>query len=252
MLGGLVLYALIGGSSMFFITQFLQSVSGMTPFTAALCLLPGMAAATASAAVSPLLGQRFRPAYLIAGGVLGVAATFAWFTQLDANSSPVILIIGFAVMGLCEGPLLALGTNLVVSSAPPEKAGSSSAMTQMANEAGSSLGVAIMGSIGAAVYVSRLDATAPAGLDGGVIATAEENIAGALTAAATLPAHLGAPLAAAARESFAGGMSVFAAICVAVLTVAAVLIAVLLRHVPPIGQEPDAATSADTGFALPA
>ncbi|MFF5263951.1 MFS transporter [Actinomadura viridis] len=239
MLAGLVLYALIGGSSMFYITQFLQSVSGMTPFEAALCLLPGMAVATVSAMVSPLLGRKIRPAYLIAGGVLGVAAVFAWFTRLGADSGPAVLIVGFAVMGLCEGPLLALGTSLVVGSAPPEKAGSVSSMTQVANEAGASLGVAVMGSVGAGVYARRLDDTAPADLPGAAVAAARESVAGALTAASELPAHLGDPLAAAARGAFAGGMSVFAAVCVVISVVASALIAALLRHVPPTGQEAD-------------
>lgn len=237
MLLGLVLYALIGASSMYFITQFLQSVSGMTPITAALCLLPGMVVATISATVSPLLGQRIRPAYLISGGIVGVAVAFALFTQLDAGSGPTVLIIGFAIMGLCEGPLLTLGTNLVVGSAPPEKAGSSSALTQVANEAGGSLGIAVMGSIGAAVYVARLDETAPAGIGPSALDTARENVASALTLAPDLPGAVGRQLTDAAKAAFAAGMTVFATVCVVVLLVAAALIFVMLRKVPPTGQE---------------
>lgn len=251
MLVGLVIYALVGGSSMFYITQFLQSVSGMTPLTAAMALLPGMVVATISATVSPLLGQRIRPAYLISGGILGVAVAFVLFSQLNVNSSPAVLIVGFAIMGLCEGPLLSLGTNLVVGSAPPEKAGSSSSMTQVANEAGSSLGVAIMGSIGAAVYVAQLNDTAPAGLSGDVLNTAKENLASALTVAGDLPAQLGTPLATAAKAAFTSGMSVFATICIGILIVTAIVIAVLLKHVPPTGAAghghgaPQAVTEAD-------
>jgi DHA2 family multidrug resistance protein-like MFS transporter len=57
-----------------------------------------------------------------------------------------VLIVRFAIIGLCDGPLVSLGTNLVVGAAPPEKAGSSSSMAQTANEAGAALGVAILGS----------------------------------------------------------------------------------------------------------
>nr|WP_225953358.1 MFS transporter [Kibdelosporangium phytohabitans] len=237
MLGGLVLYALIGASSMFFITQFLQSVSGMSPFTAALCLLPGMAVATIAATVTPIIGQRIKPAYLIAGGLVGVAIAFAWFTQLEVNSSPAVLIIGFAIMGLCEAPLLTLGTNLIVGSAPPEKAGQSSSMTQVANEAGASLGVAVMGSIGAAVYVAQLNDTAPSGVDTGTLEAARENVASALTVAGDLPPAVGQQLTDVAKSSFASGMTVFATICVVILIAAAILIGVLLRQVPPMGHE---------------
>ncbi|WP_024875084.1 MFS transporter [Saccharomonospora piscinae] len=262
MLVGLLLYALIGGSSMYYITQFLQSVSGMTPLTAAFCLLPGMVVATISATVSPMLGQRMRPAYLISGGIAGIVIPFAMFSQLDANSSPVVLIVGFAIMGLCEGPLLSLGTNLVVSSAPPEKAGSSSSMAQVANEAGGSLGVAVMGSVGAAVYVAQLDDTAPSGLSGDLLTTAQDNVASALTIAADLPGQLGEQLSSAAKSAFASGMNVFAVVCIVILIVAAVTIAALLRHVPPTGSEeaapegtgpegtdPDAAAATEPGEA---
>ncbi|GAB3473501.1 DHA2 family multidrug resistance protein-like MFS transporter [Amycolatopsis cihanbeyliensis] len=245
MLVGLVLYALIGGSSMYYITQFLQSVSGMTPLMAAFCLLPGMVVATISATVAPLLGQRIRPAYLISGGIAGIIIPFAMFSQLGTDSSPTTLIVGFAIMGLCEGPLLSLGTNLVVGSAPPEKAGSSASMTQVANEAGSSLGVAVMGSVGAAVYVAQLDDTAPAGLSGDAVEAARENVASALTVASDLPPQLGDQLATAAKDAFASGMNVFAIVCMAILVVAAVVIAALLKHVPPTGAE-EAGTD-DTG-----
>ncbi len=246
MLVGLVLYALIGGSSMFYITQFLQSVSGMTPLAAAFCLLPGMVVATASATVSPKLGEKFRPAYLIAGGIAGIIIPFVMFSRLDVDSSPAVLIVGFAIMGLCEGPLLTLGTNLVVGSAPPEKAGTSSSMTQVANEAGSSLGVAVMGSIGAAVYVAQLSDTAPAGVRADVLDSARENVASALTVASGLPGQLGGQLSAAAKAAFVSGMNVFAMVCVAILVVASIVIGVLLRHVPPTGAgEPGAGEAAD-------
>ncbi|WP_028922526.1 MFS transporter [Pseudonocardia acaciae] len=245
MLVGLVLYALIGASGLFYLTQFLQSVSGMTPLASALCLLPGMAVAAASGILSPLLARRIRPAYLISGGLVGMAAAYAMFSRLDASSGPGLVMLGFAVTALGEGPLLTLGTSLVVASAPPDKAGSSASMTQVANEAGASLGVAVMGSIGAAVYVGRLDDTAPEGLAGDALAGARESVAGAVAAASDLPAQLGAPLVAAAREAFVSGMNVFATVSVGILLLAAVVIAARLRHVPPTGRR--AASSVKTG-----
>ncbi|WP_069162512.1 MFS transporter [Nocardia altamirensis] len=247
MLVGLVLYALIGTSSMFYLIQYLQSVLGLTPFAAALCLLPGMVVATISGIVAPLIGRRIRPAYLISGGIVGVAVAFALFTQLDAESSPMLVIIGFAIMGLGEGPLLAVGTNLVISSAAPEQAGSAASLTQVANEAGAALGVAVMGSIGAAVYRDRIVGAVPAGLE--VPDAARDNLAAAL--AADLPADLSALLAAAARESFTAGMNVVAAICVVILLVAAVIIAAVLRRVPTGDRGSEPAVPGTVGQSTP-
>jgi MFS transporter, DHA2 family, multidrug resistance protein len=237
MLTGLLLFGVVGAASMVFITQFLQSVSGMTPLQAALCLVPGMVTGTLSTTVAPVLGRRFRPAQLIGWGVLGVAVAYAMFTQLDANSSPAVLIAGFGIIGLCEGPLLALGVNMVVGAAPMEKAGSSSSMAQIANEAGASLGVAIMGSVGAAVYVSHLTSAIPPGMPGHAAAVAEESLASAVAVAPGLPAQQAGELLAAARDAFTDGMNVFAAISVGILVLVAILVMTLLRHVPPTGQD---------------
>ncbi|WP_232667154.1 MFS transporter [Pseudonocardia sp. TRM90224] len=237
MVAGLLLYAIIGASSVLFVTQFLQSVAGLTAFQAALYLVPGMLAGTLSTTVSPLLGRRIRPAPLIGGSLLGVAAVFVWFTQLGPGSSPMVLAVGFALLGLLEGPLLSLGTNLVVSATPPEKAGSSSSLVQMANEVGAALGVAIMGSIGAAVYVGRLASSAPAGLPDDAAATARESVAGAVAVASELPPAVGDPLLVAARAAFTDGFTVYSAVSVAVLVVAAAAIITVLRHVPPTGRQ---------------
>ncbi|WNV84573.1 MFS transporter [Umezawaea sp. Da 62-37] len=249
MLTGLLLFGVVGGVSMMFITQFLQSVSGLTPLRAAFCMVPGMVAGVIGTTVAPVLGQRIRPALLIGLGVLGVALGYVVFTWLDADSSPAVLIAGFVIIGLCQGPMLSLGVNMVVGAAPPEKAGSSSSMAQIANETGASLGVAIMGSVGAAVYVARLAPDLPAGLPGPAAAAAQESIARAVAIAPDLPPEQATALLAAAREAFADGMNVFAAVSVAVLAAVAVLVMIMLRHVPPTAQREATPEAAQEGLA---
>jgi DHA2 family multidrug resistance protein-like MFS transporter len=236
MLVGLLLYGLVGASSLLFITQHFQSVAGLTPLQAALCLLPGMAVSVVSVTVAPILSRRVRPAYLIASGVLGTAGVFLWFSRLDAADGPVPLVIGFALIGLFEGPLLSLGMNLVVGAAPPEKAGSSSAMAQVANEGGGALGVALLGSLGTAVYRSGITGNLPEGVPSGAAADAEESVAAAVAEAAALPEPAGGALLTVAREAFTSGLNVFAVVSAAVLVVAAVFICTQLRHVPPTGR----------------
>ncbi|WP_018255480.1 MFS transporter [Salinispora mooreana] len=245
MLVGLLLYGMVGATSMLYITQFFQSVAGMTALESALALLPGMAAATISAMVSPMLGRRFRPAYLIGIGLFGVVATFAWFTQISATSSPVALIIGFAVIGACDGPLLALGTNLVLGSAPPEKAGSAGSLVQTSNEAGAALGVAVLGSVGAVIYRQELAGQIPAEVPAATAQAAEENAATAVAVAAELPVDVGTALVAAARQAFADGLNVFSAVSAVVLVIAALFIMIQLRHIPPTGSEEGAGEETD-------
>jgi DHA2 family multidrug resistance protein-like MFS transporter len=101
---------------------------------------------------------------------------------------------------------------------------------------GVSLGIALMGSIGTAVY----HATMPSG----VPAEAADSLSGALNVASTMPAGAAQALVEPAREAFTSGLNV-AAVVAAVLVAGAALLAVTrLRHVPPTtvpADEPDAA-----------
>ncbi|WP_271216796.1 MFS transporter [Streptosporangium carneum] len=236
MLLSLLAYGMIAATTLLFITQYFESVSGLSPLQAALGLLPGMAIAVVSTMVSPILARWIRPAYLISGGLVGVVASMVWFTQIDPDSGPTSLVIGFAVIGLCDGPLLTLGTNLVVGSAPPEKAGSASSMAQISNEFGAALGVATVGTIGTFVYRTQIADSIPEGIPAEAAKTAGESIAGAGAVAGELPAQTASTLLTAAREAFTTGLNVVAVVGVALVSIAIVLIMTLLRHLPPMNE----------------
>ncbi len=237
MLVGLLLYGLVGASCLLFLTQYFQSVAELTALQAALCLLPGMVVATASSVVAPMLARHIRPALLIGYGLLGVVAVFVWFSQVESHSGPVPLIIGYAVIGLCDGPLVSLGTGLVVGAAPPAKAGQSSSLAQVANEAGAALGVALLGSVGAGVYRHQFDAAPPAEVPADSVDAAREGVASASAEAATLPDPASAELLTAARNAFTDGFNVFGGVSAVLVLAAAVLVLVTLRGIPPTGAE---------------
>ncbi|MFF5207151.1 MFS transporter [Streptosporangium sp. NPDC000396] len=229
-------YSVVGGGTMLFMMLYFQAVGGMSTLQAGFAMLPGMAAATAGFMVAPILASRFRPAYVIAAGMTGTAAVLVAFTQVGATSGTALLIIGFAVFSFCGAPLVALGTNLVVGSAPPEKAGSAGSLAQMSNEFGGTLGGALLGTIGFALYRSHVAGTIPATVPADAAEAARDSIAGAAAAAGKLPEQLGAALLGPANEAFASALNAVTAIGAVVLAGVAVLIGTMLRHVPPIGQ----------------
>ncbi|WIV59621.1 MFS transporter [Amycolatopsis nalaikhensis] len=150
-LGGMLLFSMLGGTTMLFVAQFLQLTQRLSPVGAALGLLPGMAASTVSFLAAPVLARRFRPSALIAGGVAVAATGMAVLAFVDPAAGPVWPALGFAVTSLGVGPMVALGTDLVVGSVPPRKAGAASALAQTVNEFGYSLGLATVGTLGNAV-----------------------------------------------------------------------------------------------------
>jgi DHA2 family multidrug resistance protein-like MFS transporter len=234
-LGGMMFGTMLMGSIMLFITQDLQLVEGLGPLRAGLWMVPAIIANTISFMVSPILARRYRPAYLIGGGLTISAIGLLILTQVDTVSGPLTLAVGFAVIFLGAGPMVTLGVHLIFASSPPEKAGSAAAINETSGQFGFAFGIAALGSIVAAIYHSTV--SLPAGLPATDTAAATESLAAAPTVAARLPGELGAAVLGTAREAFASGLHVVAAISAALLVAVAVLTWRLLRHVPPVGKE---------------
>lgn len=223
-LGSMMTYSLLSGGVMVFIAQYFQSVEGLSPLEAGLALVPGMVTSTISFQVAPLLARWIRPSRLISGALLFTVAGLVVTAMADNATT---LAIAFAVECLGVAPLVVLGTNLVIGSAPPEKAGSAAAIAQTGNEFGYSLGIALLGSVVTAVY--RHGAPAEAGDS---LAAA---VAGGLPSAVLDQA----------RDAFTSGLHAAAAIAAVVITGMAVLLAVVLRPLPVLGGQPEAADAKD-------
>ena len=138
------------GGFLFLITLYLQDVRGYRPLVAGLFLLP-MAAAMAVSA--PLAGRMLarsgaRKPLLIAGG--GITAGGLLLTQLTSSSAPAYLFLAFLVFGIGMGFVNAPITNSAVSGMPRSQAGVASGIASTSRQVGSSVGVAVMGSVLAA------------------------------------------------------------------------------------------------------
>ncbi|MFD3728490.1 MFS transporter [Streptomyces sp. NPDC058671] len=244
---GLLAYSLIGGTVMLLMTQYFQAAQRMTPIESGLGLLPGMAAATVSFMVCPIIARKIRPAYVIGAGIVGVVAVLLVFSQLSADSGTATLIAGFAVFSFCGAPIVALGTNMVVGAVPPEKAGSAGALSQISNEFGAALGVATLGTLGLAVYRDRVADTVPATVPADAAEAARDSVSGAAAATQNLPQQLADALMEPVRVAFTGGIHTVATVSAILIAVAGAFFVALMRHVPPIGQEeaPAEAASSD-------
>ena len=243
----LLVYSMSSGTTMVFVTQCLQLVEGLSPFWASLGMVPGMVASIVSFQLAPLLARRIRPAYLIGGGLIITATGLLLITQASVTSGPAILVVGFLLSALGSGPVVTLGTNLVVGSAPVEKAGSAAAIAQTGNEFGYALGIGTLGSIGTAVYRAQIASALPSGISRASASSARDTLAGAVSVAQYLPKHLAVVLLTSAREAFTSGLHAIAAISVILLVGVALLVVTILRQVRP-GEEvqPEPSNEVDT------
>lgn len=228
-------YSSIGGAFMLFSMLYFQLVEGMSTVQAALAMLPGMATATIGFNVAPKLGAKFKPGFVIAAGGLGVAIVMLTFLGIGAHGGTWGLIIGFAILSFCGAPIIALSTPLVFGSTPPEKAGSAGSLVQLSTEFGGTLGIALIGTVGAAVYRGEIDGKLPSGLSDGAVAAASDSLAGAYEVAATVPGPVATAILNPAQVAFASGLHTIAAIGAILIATMSIITAARLRTVEPIG-----------------
>ncbi len=216
--------------SFLFIGQYLQLVRGFTPLEAGLWSLPSALAFILGTPIVPVLAHRFRPAQIMAVGLIMAALGFALLSRVGTESSVGLVVVASVIFSLGFTPVVALTTELVVGSAPPERAGSAAAISETSLEFGGAVGIAILGSIVTAVYRSQMALTQPAGLAPDAARSAAATLGGAVAEAARLPADLAASLLAAARTAFVAGMQLSALVAMVGLVVTAVTALVLLRN----------------------
>jgi DHA2 family multidrug resistance protein-like MFS transporter len=215
----------------FFIFQYLQLVAGLSPFKAGLVTLPSFVAFVIGSMLAPVLAKRARPAYVMAGGLVVGALGFALMTQVGADSSLAVLVTSSVVFSLGLAPVFTLTNDLIIGTAPPEKAGAASAISETGAELGGALSIAILGTIGIAVYRTRVADGVPSEVPGEQTEAARDSLGGAVAAAEDLPGPLGTELLDVARDAFTQSLQVAAVVSAVVAAGTALVAAVFLRQV---------------------
>lgn len=212
-------FALLG--SAYFTTQYLQSVLGKSALEAALwALVPSVPIGVTAPLTTQLVQRGVHRAYVVTGGFVVAACGYAVLAVAGTDSMWPVLA-GAGVLGAGIVTVISQTMDLAMGAAPAERAATASSLMETGSEFGGALGMALLGSIGTAVYRQEIPASAPA--------PARETLGGALATAPGMPGGEGAGLVTAAREAFTSGMNVAALAGAVLLVAAAVLAAVTLR-----------------------
>jgi DHA2 family multidrug resistance protein-like MFS transporter len=197
-----------------FLAQYLQLVLGMAPLEAGLWTAPTGVVFILGSICAPALFQRYGARIVMTAGLLLAAVGFVFLTQVGYREQLWILITGLLL--LCAGlsPVGTISTDLVVSAAPPERAGAASGISETSFEFGGALGIAVLGSIVAALYQSYLAALAFPNVPSEALAAARDTLGGALAAAESLQGA-GDALLAAARDAYVRAFRLTSGLCLA-------------------------------------
>jgi DHA2 family multidrug resistance protein-like MFS transporter len=237
-----ILNFFIGFGALLFIAQYLQLVLGLSPLEAGVWMLPWSGGFIVGALLTPVIVRRTRPSSVIAGGMVLAASGFGLMTQISGVSGLATLVTGSVVFSLGLAAVTLLTTDLIIGTAPPERAGAASGISETSAEFGGALGIAILGSIGTAVYRNEVADAIPAGVPPQAAEVARDTLGGALVAAAELPARLGSALLDAARDAFTVGFQVAATVSAVIAVGVFLLTVTIIRGAEPparSGSEPD-------------
>lgn len=216
-----------------FITQYLQGVLGLTPLSAGIAVLPWSLGFVFGSLLSPRLARKVPAARILIWGMVTAAAGFALLVFIDGPHALTVLVAATVVMSLGMAPVFTVGNDIIVSSAPPNRAGSAAALSETSAEFSGALGIAVFGGLGTLLYRHLLADALPHGAAAGVPLDALGTLGSALSVAATLPAAEADALRAAAHAAFTDALR-FTAACGTLLVLGASVIAArILRTSPP-------------------
>ncbi|WP_433496292.1 MFS transporter [Sphaerimonospora sp. CA-214678] len=237
--GGLVLYLLAGviqGGNALLMTQHLQLVEGLSPLATALWLLIPSLMVIIGIQIAMASAKRFRPASVMIAGALVAIAGMVVLTQIKPVGGLATMVIGISIVFIGVSPIPALVNQLVMMSAPPERAGSAASLSTTSGELGTALGIATLGSLATLLY--RGGVQVPAGVTPEAAAAAGDSMGSAAAAADRLPQPIAQELLTAARESFNAAYASVAGVCIVLFIGFAALAYATLRRIPPIGAPP--------------
>jgi EmrB/QacA subfamily drug resistance transporter len=238
----------------FLITQYFQFVRGYSALSAGVRLLPVALSVAAGSVAGTQLAVRAGTRLIVTAGLVAMAAFYGWVAATtSASLSYGVIAVQMVLYGLGMGLTSAPATESIMGAISRSKAGVGSAVNDATRLIGGTLGVAVIGSVYASVYGSRLTATTPAGVPGQVAALAHQSVGAAYAAAGGLAGTghpvLGQALRLAATDAFLHGLTNGALVAGGVAAAGAILAAAFLPAQPAGAAEPG--PSARTAGAAP-
>jgi len=182
----LVYFAMFG--QMFVMNQYTQVVLGYSPLEAGLRMMPMSLVMICVAPMAPRFVHRIGTKIVVGGGLVVSSIGVLIVSTVPTSNGYPVLLAGIIVLAFGMGCVMAPATESVMGSLPREKAGVGSAMNDTTRQMGGALGVAVIGSILAAVYRPGVQSNmSAAGIPQSLIDTAKESVGGAVLRAANAP-----------------------------------------------------------------
>ena len=222
----------------FLMTQYFQFIQSFSPLSTGVHLLPVAAAVAVSSVIGTRLAVRAGTKLVVATGLLAITAFYIWVaTVIAADTSYAVIAAQMVLYGVGMGFTAAPATESIMGAVSIHKAGVGSAVNDSTRLLGGTLGVAVIGSVYASLYGSKLTAGLPARLPSGLSAVAHQSVGAAIAVSNRLSAvglnQVGAIVHRAAFDAFLHGISVGCLVAGGVAVLGAVIAIAFLPAQPP-------------------
>ena len=146
----------------FFLTQFVQNILGFSPLVAGIAFLPMTAGIIVTAQIVARLIGRIGPRLFITIGPLLVAGGLFWLSQINEQTTYVGGLLGpMLLIAVGMGNIFVPLTLMAVAGARPEESGLASALLNVGQQIGGSIGIALLGTIAATTTKNQLAGKLP-------------------------------------------------------------------------------------------
>lgn len=203
-----VMFSLFG--STFFISQYLQTVIGFSPWDAGLRVLPTAIPMTIAATLSARLAGRIGTKYTVTLGIgLGTCAVAYMAATYRVGTPYEVIMIGQILLGTGLGTAVSPATTAIMSAVPVQKSGIGSAMNTTTRQIGGALGIALLGAVMNSVYLAQvtpLQDSLPQ-LSSAQVEQVISSIQAAHVLAGELPAAIGQQIIDTSNLAFVNGMT---------------------------------------------
>jgi EmrB/QacA subfamily drug resistance transporter len=220
----------------FLITMYFQFLHGYSPLSTGVRLLPVAFSMGAASTIGPRLAVRIGNHTVVGAGLTLMAVGFMWISRSSAHTAYLEIVGQMLVTASGIGLATAPATEAIMGVVPKEKAGVGSAVNDATRELGGTLGVAVIGSIFASLYVHALQTSRAATvIPADLLARSKESIGAALLGArhlATSNPHAASILTEAAHHAFFDGFKVGCVVAAGVAFAGAVFVALVLPAQP--------------------
>jgi MFS family permease len=218
--------------SLYFLSQYFQSVQGYSALETGLCLLPlsifSLIFTMLSVRVDAKIGTKLTVTFGLV--TLGCGLLFFAFTA-GISTSYLITLVAFLLQAVGMGLIVSPATSALMNSIPANRAGIGSAMNDTSRQIGAALGVAVLGSIVNSTYLGKINAsTIISALPTQISELIQKSLQSALMAVAQLPESTAQVISGLSKQAFLDGIFIAVIAGSLFLFIAAIITAIILPN----------------------